>query len=99
MALTLNEDWTAHVAGQMHKYRITNVELAGRCVYGVDKDGNKKTYSHQYVSTVMNGKKEFESDEAAQKTKECILSALDELIAERQKEIEDGSPDAESDGD
>lgn len=98
MALTLNEDWTAHVAGQMHKYRITNVELAGRCVYGVDKDGEKKTYSPQYVSTVMNGKKEFESDDAAQKTKECILSALDELIAEKLKEVEDGSDDGKSDG-
>ena len=33
MALVLNEDWTAYVVGQMHKYRITNIELAARCVY------------------------------------------------------------------
>ena len=98
MALTLNEDWTAYVAGQMHKYRITNVELAGRCVYKVDEHGGKISYSPQYVSTVMNGKKEFETDEAAQKTKDRILSALDELIAERLKEVKDGSKDGEPDG-
>ena len=99
MALVLNEDWTAYVAGQLHKYRLTNVELAARCVYGVDKDGNQKTYSPQYVSTVMNGGKDFQSEETAKKTRECILSALADLIAEREKEIADGSADVGPDGD
>ena len=101
MALVLNEDWTAHVVGQMHKYRITNIELAARCVYKVDENGEKKSYSPQYLSTVLNGNKVFESEEAAQKTQERILSALDELIAERMSEVEksDAGNDAGPEGD
>lgn len=96
MALVLNEDWTAHVVGSMHKYRITNIELAARCVYKVDDNGEKKSYSPQYLSTVLNGNKVFESDEAAHKTQERILAALDELIAERIIEVENAGDNAGS---
>lgn len=96
MALVLREDWTAHVAGQMHKYRISNSELAGRCVWKTDADGKVKTYSPAYLSTVMNGSKVFENDSAAQRTKEIILSALDELISERIKEAEDDDRSADA---
>ena len=43
----------------------------------------------------------FESEEAAQKTQERILSALDELIAERMSEVEksDAGNDAGPEGD
>ena len=106
MALVLNEDWTAHVVGQMHKYRIMNIELAARCVYRVDENGDASrypapSYSPQYLSTVLNGNKVFESEEAAQKTQERILSALDELIAERMSEVEksDAGNDAGPEGD
>ena len=95
MTMVPNADWTAEVAGKMHKYRITNAELANRCVYKVDRSGEEKSYHPAYLSTVMNGNKEFESEEAAERTKERILSALDELIAERLKEVE---TNAESDG-
>ena len=80
MALVLNEDWTAYVAGEMHKYRIRNPELAEEC-----------GYHHTYLSTVLNGSKEFSSDEAADKTKNHILAALDRLKAKRMEEVEKGA--------
>ncbi len=98
MESDFNEDWTARVVGLMHKYRITSIELAARCVYKVSKDG-KKSYSPQYLSTVLNGNKIFESDEAAQKTRERILSALDDLISERVSEVENARTDAGSERD
>ena len=91
--LVPNEDWTVHVVGQMHKYRIKGTELAAKCIYGYDSDGTPRSYAPSYVSTVINGNKVFESAEAAQKTKELILSALDELVAEREKEIAEQSED------
>lgn len=98
MALTLNEDWTADVAGKMHKYRITGRELADRCVYRTMDDGSTKSYHPQYISTVLNGKKEFETEESAERTKKRILEALNELIAERISEANE-SDHAGSDGD
>lgn len=77
MALVLNEDWTAEVVGLMHKYRIKNPELAEKC-----------GYHPTYLSTVLNGNKAFESDEAAQKTRERIQTALNDLITERMSEVE-----------
>lgn len=96
-ALVLNEAWTAEVVGKMHRYRITNIELADRCVYKITDDGEKKSYTRQYISAILNGKKEFGDEDAAQKTKRRILSALDELILERTKELEDGCDNAGSD--
>ena len=98
----LNEDWTADVVGRMHKYRISNNELAARCIYKETGDGAAKSYSHQYLSTVLNGKKTFENEESARKTREVIQSALDTLIAERMADADagnDGNDDAKSDGD
>ena len=96
----LNKDWTADVVGRMHKFRISNTELAARCVYKEAGDGTTKSYSHQYLSTVLNGRKEFESEESERKTREVIQSALDVLIAERMADAEGaGNDDAKSDGD
>lgn len=64
-SVTLNEDWTADVVGRMHKYRISNVQLAEAC-----------EYTPAYLSTVLNGKKSFESEETKAKTKDRILDAL-----------------------
>jgi len=86
MALVLNEDWTAYVAGQMHKYRITNVELAEKC-----------GYAPAYLSTVMNGNKVFKNDEAARRTKDRILSALEEIIAEKMSEVNSGDAEQSED--
>lgn len=63
--VAFNEDWTADVVGRMHKYRITNVQLAEAC-----------DYTPAYLSTVLNGKKTFESEETKAKTKDRILDAL-----------------------
>ena len=63
--VAFNEDWTADVVGRMHKYRISNVQLAEAC-----------DYTPAYLSTVLNGKKTFESEETKAKTKDRILDAL-----------------------
>ena len=76
MQILPNEDWTAHVVGQLHKYRIRNSELAQKC--GI---------SPAYLSTVLNGNKEFASEVAAVKTRDRILACLDELIKEKGAEI------------
>ena len=67
--MKFNEDWTAHVVGRMHKYRIRNPELAKRA-----------GYHPSYLSIVLNGGKELSGDH----TKENILSALNAIIAERE---------------
>lgn len=59
--------WTADLIGKMHAYRITQTELARHL-----------GYTQQYVSTVLNGKREPEA--AEQKFK----SALNDLIEQRQ---------------
>lgn len=82
MALVLNEDWTAEVAGQMHKYRISNIDLAEKC-----------GYSPSYLSTVMNGNKAFQDDYSAEKTKDRIQSSLKRLILEKLDEVETGGTD------
>ena len=43
---SLNEAWTADVVGRMHRYRITNVQLANEC-----------GYTATYLSLVLNGRK------------------------------------------
>lgn len=62
--VAFNEDWTADVVGRMHKYRISNVQLAKAC-----------KCSPAYLSTVLNGKK-FRNEETKEKTKDRILDAL-----------------------
>ena len=76
MAL-LNEDWTAEVVGTMHKYKIHVPDLAEKCGY-------HKTY----LSTLLNGNKKL-SPEAKEKVKDRIMAALDEMVAEKLKEIEE----------
>lgn len=54
--------WTADLIGKMHAHRITQFELA-----------KKLGYTPQYVSTVLNGKREPEAAEHK------FNAALDEL--------------------
>ena len=68
MDALLNEDWTADVVGRMHRCRISNVQLAEEC-----------NYSAAYLSTVLNGNKVFENDEAKEKTKDRIMDGLARL--------------------
>lgn len=80
MGIVLNEDWTAYVVGEMHKYRIRNPELAAAC-----------NYHPAYLSTVLNGNKEL-SEEGREKTRDHILACLEKLKAEKLAEVEsDGS--------
>lgn len=76
MQILPNEDWTAYVVGQLHKYRIRNSELADKC-----------KISPAYLSTVLNGNKQFATEIAAVKTRDHILSCLAELIEQRGGEI------------
>lgn len=68
MSAVLNEEWTANVKGRMHRYRISNPQLAAAC-----------GYNPAYLSTVLNGNKHFESDESKEQTKDRILTALERL--------------------
>lgn len=68
MDALLNEDWTADVVGRMHRCRISNAQLAEEC-----------NYSAAYLSTVLNGNKVFENDEAKEKTKIRIMEGLTRL--------------------
>ena len=69
----LNEPWTANVVGRMHRYGIKGDELARRC-----------GYSPQYLSMVLNGKKEFATKRAHLKVRRNIFESLHTL----EKEIE-----------
>ena len=70
-AVIPNEDWTAEVVGQMHKYRIRNTDLAEKC-----------GYNPTYISTLLNGRKNLH-DETIKAVKEKIIGGLNALIAER----------------
>lgn len=67
MDAILNEDWTADVAGRMHRCRITNAQLA-----------QESGYSAAYLSTVLNGNKDL-SAEGKEQTKDKIFKALERI--------------------
>lgn len=64
----LRELWTAEVVGKMHRYGITQKQLAKRCMY-----------TPSYISQVLNCKKEFASEESKQRTKEHIIDCVTRL--------------------
>lgn len=70
--MRFNEHWTVEVVGFMHKYRITNKELADKCGLAAP-----------YISTVLNGKKVFASEKSKERLVKRIFSALKELERER----------------
>ena len=71
MKRKINEEWTGTVVGKMHQWGISNTELAKRC-----------GYTTQYISMVLNGKKDFKSGESKEKTKNHIMRALSEIVEE-----------------
>lgn len=71
MKRKLNEEWTGVVVGKMHQFGITNAELGRYC-----------GYTEQYISMVLNGRKDFRTEKSKEKTKNRILRALDEIITE-----------------
>lgn len=79
MAITLNEEWTVDAFAKMHRYRITSKRLA-----------EKSGYSENYISQLMNGRKEIQSDAAMENTKKKILDALDALIEEQSAKVTEG---------
>lgn len=88
MKIMPNEDWTVHVVGMLHKYRLKTSELADNTI----DPRTGKSMSHSYLSTVLNGKKRFASEAAAALTRDRILVALDKLIQE-QEIVEAVDPD------
>lgn len=71
----LNEPWTANVVGRMHRFGIKADELARKC-----------DYSPQYLSQVLNGKREYKSDEAKIKVRRVIFDSLHEIEMEVRNE-------------
>lgn len=67
----LNEPWTAHVVGRMHRCNITNQELAAAC-----------NYSPSYLSSVLHCNKKFRSEESYNITKNRIISCCEQLVEE-----------------
>ena len=67
----INEPWTANVVGRLHRYGIKMDELARKC-----------GYSPQYLSMVLNGKKEFASEQSKGKCKRIIFDSLCQLERE-----------------
>lgn len=67
----LHEPWTANVIGRMHRYGISQTELARKC-----------GYAPQYVSSILNGKKEFSSEESKAKVKRIIFEGLNSIEKE-----------------
>lgn len=68
MTRELNEEWTAYVVGRLHYLKISRAEFADRCGYTVP-----------YVSTVLNCKKQFLSEESKEKTKRHIMDVLNDM--------------------
>ena len=62
--------WTGEVVGIMHQHRITRTQLA-----------MKLDFTLEYVSMVLNGKREVEGHE------ERFRAALDELIREKEAQL------------
>lgn len=71
MKRKLNEEWTGIVVGKMHQWGITEKELATRC-----------GYTTQYVSMLLNGKKQFQKEKSKERTKIRVMTALDDIIKE-----------------
>ena len=71
MKRKLNEEWTGTVVGKMHQWGITEGELGERC-----------GYTTQYISMVLNGKKQFKNLNSKERTKNHILRVLGEIIEE-----------------
>ena len=60
------DKWTSDLIADMHVHRITRIQLA-----------DKLSYTPEYVSMVLNGKREPKNAE------QVFRAALDELIAEQ----------------
>lgn len=71
----LNEPWTANVVGRMHRFGIKSDELARKC-----------DYSPQYLSQVLNGKREYKSEDAKKHVRMVIFNSLHELEMEVRNE-------------
>ena len=62
------DKWTSDLIADMHVHRITRIQLA-----------DKLSYTQEYVSMVLNGKREPKNAE------QVFRAALDELIAEKEE--------------
>ena len=64
----MTDKWTSDLIADMHVHRITRIQLA-----------DKLSYTPEYVSMVLNGKREPKNAE------QVFRAALDELIAEKEE--------------
>ena len=71
----LQEPWTGNVVGRMHRFGITQDELARKC-----------NYSPQYLSQVLNGKRDYKSEEAKIKVRRVIFDNLHKIEMEDRDE-------------
>lgn len=71
----MNEPWTANVVGRLHRYGISQTELARKC-----------DYAPQYLSQILNGKRQFKSEEAYKNAQAVIFCALTEIEEEVKNE-------------
>ena len=71
----MNEPWTANVVGRLHRYGISQTELARKC-----------DYAPQYLSQILNGKKIFSTEESKLKARRTIFAGLNQLEKEIQNE-------------
>ncbi len=85
-ATILNADWTVDIVGQMHKYRITNAQLAQECDNSRGESYGKTGYTPAYLSAVLNGRKQFKSEAAEENTIRVIKEALDRLITKAEND-------------
>lgn len=72
MRKEVKEAWTGEVIGKLHRLGASQIDLAKRC-----------KYTPQYLCSVLNCKKKFESEYAKELTKKKIFRAL----ADMEKEI------------
>lgn len=71
MKKTIKEAWTGEVIGKLHQLGESQIDLAKRC-----------GYTPQYLCSVLNCKKQFESSYAKELTKKKIFRALTEMEKE-----------------
>ena len=67
----MKEQWTGNVVGRMHVYGIKADKLARRC-----------GWTPQYLSMVLNGKKQFATEEAKEHVKRIIFDGLSSIEKE-----------------
>ena len=54
MKIMPNEDWTVHVVGMLHKYRIRTSELAEKCINAKYLEDTQLKYAYEYLEEIRS---------------------------------------------